>query len=30
MAMISVLLASFDVNQIIDRNKNIGKSKLAK
>jgi hypothetical protein len=30
MAIISVLLASLDVNQMIDRNKNIGKSMLAK
>jgi hypothetical protein len=29
-AIISVLLANFEVNQIIDRNKNIGKSRLAK
>jgi hypothetical protein len=29
-AIISVSLASFDVNQITDKNKNIGKSELAK
>jgi hypothetical protein len=30
MAIISVLLASFEVNQMIDKNRNIGKSILAK
>ena len=30
MAIISVLLANFEVNQIIDKNKNIGNKKLAK
>jgi hypothetical protein len=30
MAIISVLLASFEVNQITERNKNIGNNKLAK
>jgi hypothetical protein len=30
MAITSVLLASFEVNQIIERNKKIGKSKLEK
>jgi hypothetical protein len=30
MAMISVLLASFEVNQIIDKNRNIGNKELAK
>jgi hypothetical protein len=30
MAIISVLLANFEVNQIIDKNKNIGKRILAK
>ena len=29
-AIISVLFASFEVNQMIDRNKNIGNNKLAK
>ena len=29
-AVISVLLASFEVNQITDKNRNIGKSKLPK
>ena len=29
-AMISVLFASFEVNHITERNRNIGKSKLAK
>ena len=30
MAMISVLLANFEVNQITDKNRNIGKSMLVK
>jgi hypothetical protein len=30
MAMISVLFASFEVNQIIDKNRNIGNKELAK
>jgi hypothetical protein len=30
MAITSVLLANFEVNQIIERNKKIGKSKLEK
>jgi hypothetical protein len=30
MAIISVLLANFDVNQITERNKKIGNNKLAK
>jgi hypothetical protein len=29
-AIISVLLANFEVNQIIDRNKNIGNNRFAK
>jgi hypothetical protein len=29
-AMISVLLANLEVNQMIDKNRNIGKRKLAK
>jgi hypothetical protein len=29
-AMISVLLANFEVNQMTDKNKNIGNNKLAK
>jgi hypothetical protein len=29
-AIISVLLANFEVNQIIERNKNIGNKRLAK
>jgi len=29
-AIISVLLANFEVNQIIDRNKNIGNKRFAK
>jgi hypothetical protein len=29
-AIISVLLANFEVNQITDKNKNIGNNKLAK
>ena len=30
MAMISVLLANFEVNQITDKNKNMGNNKLVK
>ena len=30
MAMISVLLANFEVNQITDKNKNIGNNRLVK
>jgi hypothetical protein len=30
MAIISVLLANFEVNQIMDKNKNIGNNELAK
>jgi hypothetical protein len=30
MAIISVLLANFEVNQIIDKNKNIGNKEFAK
>jgi hypothetical protein len=30
MAIISVLFASFEVNQIIDKNRNIGNKELAK